>query len=572
MNIKQLKLYNFWSHKNTTINFDKDFYMILGNICGSNKSNGSGKSTISRSIAYALYGDASDEIKNDNAIYNDAKKMGVMLSFELNGIYYIIKRKLIRGSSPSIHIQIGDSKEVKYGVKAGQSIINEILGADFSIYKNTNYFKQGDISSFSTLTPKEAKEVVIKILQLDIYNNYEKIAKDKSKETENDILSLKNTIKNLENQINEENVQKDKPKTDYVGLNKLEHKLKDLKSKKSNAETSINLRNKTLDEIEKKGANISKFIDQTKYKSDDLKRRIQKLRKLSGKCPTCEHDLNEEIKKSIILGLEKALKPINEQLDIYYEELKKVQEEEKEAKNIPIDSFDYESQISNISYRIGETRTQLNQIKENERKLQNLRNKLHNTDVELKNKQKWQKIYNGLNQAFGKNGIQAYIIENVIPEIQATTNDILGGLDTDIRINIESQKILKKGGKAETLDINVITQFGERPYTNYSGGEKTFIDFALRIALSVILTRRSKSKIQTLILDEVFGELDIINKRIISKALRFIANRFDFKKILIISHAEELQDSFENVIRIVHDGESSHVIKEKENEKSIQHI
>jgi len=174
-------------------------------------------------------------------------------------------------------------------------------------------------------------------------------------------------------------------------------------------------------------------------------------------------------------------------------------------------------------------------------------------------------IYTNLQQAFGKKGIQAYIIDNVIPEIQATTNDILAGLDTGIRINIESQKELKKGGKAETLDITVLTEFGERPYTNYSGGEKTFIDFALRIALSIILTRRSKCKIQTLILDEVFGELDTVNKRIISKALRFIANRFDFKKILIISHAEELQDSFENVIRVVFDGESSHIEKEQVN-------
>ena len=163
MDIKQLQLHNFWSHKSTTIDFDKDFYMILGKIINSHKSNGSGKSTIARGIAYALYGDASDEIKNDDAIYNNAEKMGVMLTFELNNVLYTIKRKVVRGSSPTIHITKGEEDEVKYGVKAGQEAIIDILGADYSIYKNTSYFKQGDISSFSTLTPKEAKEIVMKI-------------------------------------------------------------------------------------------------------------------------------------------------------------------------------------------------------------------------------------------------------------------------------------------------------------------------------------------------------------------------------------------------------------------------
>ena len=207
--------------------------------------------------------------------------------------------------------------------------------------------------------------------------------------------------------------------------------------------------------------------------------------------------------------------------------------------------------------KIGNVESELKRAKQDQEKIKNLNNQNLEKRKLLDNWKEFQTIYTNLQKAFGKNGIQAYIIENVIPEIQATTNDILAGLDTTIRINIDSQKELKKGGFSETLNINIITPFGERPYTNYSGGEKTFIDFALRIALSVILTRRSKCKIQTLILDEVFVELDTVNKRIISKALRFIANRFDFKKILIISHAEELQDSFDNVIKVVFDGETS---------------
>ena len=559
MDIKQLKLHNFWSHKDSTINFDKDFYMILGKMADTQKSNGSGKSTVARGIAYALYGDASSEIKNDAAIYNDAEKMGVMLSFELNGIDYIIKRKVIRGSSPTIHITVGEDEEVKYGVKAGQEAIIDILGADYTIYKNTSYFKQGDINSFSSLSPKEAKEIVMKILQLDVYNEYEKVAKDKSKEIDSEIISLNNSITDLETRINEETLANEKPSVTEKDLKALEKEFKEIKNKQQEAEELAEGKEAVLEEVNKKFLKIKTLMDKTQFQIDERHNRIEKLKKLCGTCPTCEHVLDEIVKSNIILGIKKEMMPFCAEVLIYNEEFEKIQEELKEANAIKVDTFNYSGDISTISYKIGEVKEQLKQIKASEDKLESLKVQRLTLVEALEGLKGSQAQYLKLQKAFGKNGIQAYIIENVIPEIQATTNDILSGLDTGIRINIDSQKELKKGGKAETLNINVITEFGERPYTNYSGGEKTFIDFALRIALSIILTRRSQCKIQTLILDEVFGELDTVNKRIISRALRFIANRFDFKKILIISHAEELQDSFENVIRVVFDGKSSYI-------------
>ena len=563
MNIKQLKLFNFWSHKDTTINFDEPFYMILGKIQGSEKSNGSGKSTIARGIAYALYGDASDEIKkNDDAIYNDAEKMGVLLTFELNGIDYTIKRKLVRGSSPQIFIQKGDTEEIKFGVKQGQHMINTILGADFSIFKNTSYFKQGDISSFSTLTPKEAKEVVIKILQLDNYNGYETIAKEKTNSLSVTALQLKIEVDNLDNQINA--LAGSVKSISGKEFMELKEYLEELKQGKAEASAMIKLRDEGLSKVADKYGKIVALSNVTTFEITALQSRINKISGLNGTCPTCEHVLNENTKQGIITSLTEALKPHQEKSNIYREELEKVENERKEIDNESIDKYNYDQAITVTSQKIGEAKTQLKQAEEQHEKIATLKATQLDKSTQQQLLEKERDIYTNLQQAFGKKGIQAYIIDNVIPEIQATTNDVLEGLDTDIRINIESQKELKKGGKAETLDISVLTEFGERPYTNYSGGEKTFIDFALRIALSIILTRRSKCKIQTLILDEVFGELDSINKRIISKALRFIANKYDFKKILIISHAEELQDSFENVIRVEFDGESSHIVKEKE--------
>ena len=85
MIIEELGLKNYWSYKNEFITFDKNVYMILGQIINSNKSNGSGKSTIARAIFYALHGDSNNDdrttkVKNDNMIYNDENIMEVYLA------------------------------------------------------------------------------------------------------------------------------------------------------------------------------------------------------------------------------------------------------------------------------------------------------------------------------------------------------------------------------------------------------------------------------------------------------------------------------------------------------------
>jgi DNA repair exonuclease SbcCD ATPase subunit len=60
-------------------------------------------------------------------------------------------------------------------------------------------------------------------------------------------------------------------------------------------------------------------------------------------------------------------------------------------------------------------------------------------------------------------------------------------------------------------------------------------------------------------LDEFFGQLDAVNRQLIAKAIKWIAAKFDFKKILIISHEEELQDTCDNVINVIFDGRKSYV-------------
>lgn len=146
-------------------------------------------------------------------------------------------------------------------------------------------------------------------------------------------------------------------------------------------------------------------------------------------------------------------------------------------------------------------------------------------------------------QAFGKDGIQALLIEEALPEIEQEANDLLGRLtDNQAHIFIESLRDLKKGGAKETLDINISDNNGIRPYEMFSGGEAFRIDFSLRIAISKLLARRAGTSLQTLIIDEGFGSQDEEGLTRIMDALYKIQS--DFEKIIIVSHLAAMKDQF----------------------------
>jgi exonuclease SbcC len=168
---------------------------------------------------------------------------------------------------------------------------------------------------------------------------------------------------------------------------------------------------------------------------------------------------------------------------------------------------------------------------------------------ELKENKREQNIYEKLMLAFGKNGIQALIIENVLPEIEEEANNLLAKLtNNSTQISIASLRDLKSGRIKETLDIKISDELGLRDYELYSGGESFRIDFSLRIALSKLLTRRAGTKLRTLVMDEGFGTQDKEGLDNLVQAIQSISD--DFDKILVITHLESLKDAFQVRIEV----------------------
>ncbi len=152
-------------------------------------------------------------------------------------------------------------------------------------------------------------------------------------------------------------------------------------------------------------------------------------------------------------------------------------------------------------------------------------------------------IYEELKLAFGKNGIPAMIIETAIPELESGANRLLNRMtDGRMSVMLNTQREKITGGVAETLDIQIADELGTRAYEMFSGGEAFRINFALRVALSQMLARRAGAQLRTLFIDEGFGTQDEEGRNKLVEAITAIQEDFDL--ILVITHIEELRDSF----------------------------
>lgn len=248
--------------------------------------------------------------------------------------------------------------------------------------------------------------------------------------------------------------------------------------------------------------------------------------------------------------LEKNLTQFEKAVDTYYEELDKLDELQAD---ITVDlraSEDFNVDIEVITDRYNQLSTELTECNCD---LAVINDRIHSVESILdQTKQKRRELelvnndishYIELANAFGEKGIQDVMIENSLPEIQAEANAILARLtNNQMSVALKSSKSNKTGDINDRLDIYISDAYGIRSYDLFSGGEAFRINFAIRIALSKLLARTRGVKLQTLIIDDIFGTQDRAGQENIASIINLIKDDFDL--ILVVSHLESFAKLF----------------------------
>ena len=396
-----------------------------------------------------------------------------------------------------------------------QEELNKILGFDYDTFTSTACFEQGEADVFSKLDPSEAKKVVMKILQLGEFETYEKKCREIYNKLYEEGIKIKQEVDTLNSLVDFK----------IVDITPFETRLVVVEKEMKEFETVI----EGYRQLDEKYTAATALFNECKSKLE----RINKMEK----CSYCLQTVNETHKEIIRKEFEKDLVKLTEAM----------------KNNSVKDSL--QKAVGEYNIRNTEGVGLSNQISELKRKNEATLKVQKNKDTLEKRLEEIKKdleAYKKLVTAFGKDGIPSYIIENAIPEIEAIVNDLLNALEVDMMVSLNMQRDLKGGGTSDTLDI-VITANGApgRMYYNYSGGEKFIIDLALRLALSIILLRRKGCNNSTLIIDEGFGSLDNENNDKVLKLIGLVKEKFGFKRILVITHVQDIKENLDKKIVVV---------------------
>lgn len=247
-----------------------------------------------------------------------------------------------------------------------------------------------------------------------------------------------------------------------------------------------------------------------------------------------------------IASLEQQLTQEREQADRLQSQYDQAQQKyQQNTDNLPDVSnaenvlYALQEKENTLRTQIGSARQLVENLAKQKKRQSSLKQQQENLNLQVAR-------YKTLERAFGKDGIPALLIEQALPELEQDANDILDRLTNgNMSVRFVTQKEYKdknREDKKETLDILISDAAGTREYELFSGGEAFRVNFAIRLALSRLLAKRSGARLQTLVIDEGFGSQDNEGRQRLVEAINLV--RDDFAKVLVITHLEELKDAF----------------------------
>jgi DNA repair exonuclease SbcCD ATPase subunit len=323
----KLKIENFFSHKNSEIDFSLfNSALLLGNIDGDyTKSNGSGKSAIMESMLWCLY-NKSRATTMDDVITWGENKCCVSLQFSHLNNNYLVKRTRMKATSTStVELMILDSSGSWKSLSASTSgetndKIVKLLKIDYKTFVNSAYFRQNDISEFAISEASKRKEILKSIIDISKWDLYEKDAKKRTKEIQTETIKLQAKYDSL--------------RTEVESLSQSEEQLLSASAKlseKTKLKASLQERREALSERYLK---IKNNLDTESWDRTSAEISSQKI-----------------LGKDLKLRYEQIISPLQKRLDRKESIISKISSLDKKIKTLSFDP-DVDSKIEKISSEI----------------------------------------------------------------------------------------------------------------------------------------------------------------------------------------------------------------------------
>ena len=554
---KKIKWKNFLSTGNTPVEIDlrkSQLTLMIG-------ANGSGKSTMLDALCFALFNRPFRQIKKEQIVntINNGDTV-IELEFQVGTKMY----KIIRGIKPTIFeiycdgvLQNQDASSVDY-----QNVLeDQILRLNYRAFKQIAVLGSSSYQPFMQMRPRHRREVVEEILDIRVLSHMDVLTRNQQTALGKKIVEARHQCDLIESKYELETRHFEELKNRSTG---------DIDIKRNKLQQNDDAKEQYLRKIQKLDTDYKQLEEGIKEK-DKIETKRKQLEKLETKieqnlntheknlkffeendnCPTCTQKIQDDFRDDKINFEKTKLTTLNAGMKDLVKELSNVEGKITDLNNISNKMYDINIEMSKLNTSIDEIKkfsdSLHNEIlllegkeedgKDVENQLLELKKQLEETKIELNNISEEKKYIDVIREILSDKGAKAKIIKKYLPIMNTLINQYLQSMDFFVNFHLDEE--FNETVKSRHRDVF--------DYNSFSEGEKMRIDLALVFTWRSIAKMKNSANTNLMVLDEIFdSSLDGQGTDDFFKIVR----KMEKENIFIISHKGDiLFDKFTNIIK-----------------------
>jgi DNA repair exonuclease SbcCD ATPase subunit len=332
----------------------------------------------------------------------------------------------------------------------------------------------------------------------------------------------------------------------------------------------ISCTQKMLEEKEEAISTIDEKIELIEVKIDTVEAYYEMVDQVNSNTEAYNFLMND-IKATKVVGdtnkLEEQIQGLIASLDeqTYSNALEAVEEEQAKLSDLENKKGILNANLGGIKEKLANSKEAIDKIQKIEKQNEKFRKRLENL------------IY--IQRMFSKSGIPAAEIENAFQEVEDDINFVLKELKSGLSVVFSPDKELNKWeevchcgfkfpkgyrkteceechsprlkARKEELSLKILENGEESDFEGDSGGGKTIISYAVRIALTMLKRRQNRCKLNMLFLDEVDSALDAhLASTITNSITKLLTKKLGYDQIIMVSHKKEIQNAIPHIIKV----------------------
>ncbi len=524
--------------------------------------NGAGKSTLLDGLSFGLFGKPHRDIGKYQLVNSiNGKKTIVEVEFDIGNAEF----KIVRGIKPN-----------KFEIWQNGNMINQASNVrDFQKFLESNILKLNHKSfhqvvvlgsssfiPFMQLPAWSRRAVIEDLLDIQIFSKMNMLLKERNSKIRDELIDINHQIDLYKTKMESQ----EKYIKDLQSINKdmIEQKRNSIEDHKTEIETLFNdskITGKNLTALisaeEKSQALFMDRMSDIKSAQTQNNNKIKNLVKDArffednDSCPTCEQDINDNIKKEKLDGIKKSAADVQTNIKTIQQEVVIAEHEGVDIKNKLNELRQRQQRINSNNDKISVIQREVNKVQKEidnlagqtgdlkgaKKELSDLRNS-KDKSTEKKLAYVEERTYNEvIGEMLKDTGIKTKVIKQYLPVMNRLINNYLQVLDFFVAFHLDENF-------NETIRSRHRDSFN---YASFSEGEKQRIDLSLLFTWRQIAKMKNSASTNLLILDETFdSSLDVDGVENLTKILSTLD---DDSNVFIISHkGDMLENKFRSKI------------------------